>query len=83
FEEIASSPRQVYVDDSKPHLVEGFTLNTFTAMMRGIQNEAIANGLISKDDFLAGIRDLELTAQGGGTFCYTFFKGVAVKSSES
>ena len=32
FESIQVSPRQIYVDDSKPNLVEGFTKNTFTAI---------------------------------------------------
>jgi len=30
-------------------------------------------------EFWEGIRDLERTASGRGTFCYTFFKGVAKK----
>ncbi len=36
FEEIKVSARQVYVDDSNPKWVEGFTKNTFTAMPRNI-----------------------------------------------
>jgi ubiquinone/menaquinone biosynthesis C-methylase UbiE len=37
FCEIRVSPRMVYVDSSKPDLVEGFTRKTFTAMIAGIQ----------------------------------------------
>lgn len=79
FADIKVSPRQIYVDDSKPALVSGFTLNTFTAMIKGISSEAIAQKMMSEDAFQEGIKDLERTAAGGGTFCYTFFKGIAVK----
>ena len=79
FSDIQVSPRQIYVDDAKPALVEGFTLNTFTAMIKGIRNEAIAEKLMTTTEFQQGIEDLERTAKGGGTFCYTFFKGKAVK----
>ncbi len=79
FKEIKVSPRHVYVDDSIPTLVEGFTKNTFTAMIQGISEEAISKKLISQMDMQKGINDLLKTAEGGGTFCYTFFKGVATK----
>ena len=36
FEEIKVSARQVYVDDSNPKWVEGFTKNTFTEMIKRI-----------------------------------------------
>ncbi len=80
FKQINVSPRQVYVDDSIPKLVESFTKNTFTAMVRGISEEAISKELISRNDMQKGIDDLLKTAEGGGTFCYTFFKGVATKN---
>lgn len=76
FTDIAVSPRQVYVDDSKPDLVEGFIKNTFTAMMEGISAEALAQKMISKQELDGGIEDLYRTAAGGGTFCYTFFKAM-------
>lgn len=79
FDQIKVNPRQIYVDDSKPALVGGFTLNTFTAMIKGIATEAVAQQMLSEAEFEEGIRDLERTAAGGGTFCYTFFKGIAVK----
>jgi len=80
FEAIKVSPRQVYVDDSKPELVEGFTKNTFTAMIEGIAEDAITQQLISRQEMQKGINDLLKTAAGGGTFCYTFFKAVGVKT---
>jgi len=79
FQEISVSPRQVYVDDSNPDWVEGFTRNTFTAMIEGIKEDAIANKLIDRESMEKGIRDLIKTAEGGGTFCYTFFKGRGMK----
>ncbi|MEL7123093.1 MAG: methyltransferase domain-containing protein [Bacteroidota bacterium] len=79
FHSIAVSPRQVYVDDSNPAWVEGFTRNTFTAMIEGVREDAISNGLIDAATFDKGIHDLYRTAEGGGTFCYTFFKGMGIK----
>jgi len=80
FNKIAVSPRQVYVDDSNPAWVEGFTKNTFTAMIEGVKEDAISNNLIEKEIFEKGIKDLNKTANGGGTFCYTFFKGKGVNN---
>lgn len=79
FEGINVSARQVYVDDSNPRWVESFTKNTFTAMIQGISKEAIAQKLISEKEMEKGISDLFKTAEGHGTFCYTFFKGIGKK----
>lgn len=70
------SPRIVYVDASKPQLVEGFTKKTFTAMTEGVREAALSAGLIAPQVFDAGIRDLYRTAETDGVFCYTFFKAV-------
>lgn len=74
------SPRMVYADASRPSLVDGFTLKTFTAMIKGVREQAIDTGLTSCDAFERGIADLRRTAEPDGVFCYTFFKAVAVKS---
>jgi SAM-dependent methyltransferase len=74
------SPRMVYVDSSRPELVEGFTRKTFTAMIQGVRERALAAGLIDPEAFDAGIRALERTTQADGVFCYTFFKGVGEKA---
>jgi SAM-dependent methyltransferase len=79
FRDVRVSPRMVYVDSSKPHLVEGFTKNTFTAMVEGVRDQALRLGLIDEDSWEKGIRDLYRTTEPDGTFIYTFFKGVAVK----
>jgi SAM-dependent methyltransferase len=73
------SPRMVYVDSSRPDLVDGFTRRTFTAMIEGIREPALAAGLIEPESFDAGIRDLHRTTEADGVFCYTFFKGVGKK----
>ncbi|GBD98853.1 demethylrebeccamycin-D-glucose O-methyltransferase [bacterium BMS3Abin07] len=79
FRSIFVSPRMVYVDSSRPELIEGFTKKTFTAMIEGIRNSAIDNQLIDPETFDRGIRDLYRTMAADGVFCYTFFKGVAIK----
>jgi SAM-dependent methyltransferase len=76
FDAVGVSARMVYVDDSRPELVDGFTRKTFTAMIEGVREVAIGTGLITAERFDEGVRDLYRTAEGGGTFCYTFFKGV-------
>jgi SAM-dependent methyltransferase len=82
FDAVGVSPRMVYADSSRPELVEGFTRKTFTAMIAGAREPAIAAGLTDPASFDAGIRDLERTAAADGVFCYTFFKGVGVKRSD-
>jgi SAM-dependent methyltransferase len=79
FATVRVSPRMVYVDGSKPRLVDNFTKKTFTAMIAGVREAAIATGLTSAERFDKGIRDLYRTAEADGVFCYTFFKGVGTK----
>jgi SAM-dependent methyltransferase len=70
-------PRLVYVDGSRPELIEGFSRNTFIAMVRGVREQAIAQGLIDAAAWDQGIRDLERATESESTFCYTFFRGEA------
>jgi len=83
FDDIRVSPRMIYVDGSKPDFVEGFTKNTFIAMVEGVRDQAIRSGLMEEADWDRGIRDLYETARGDGTFIYTFFKGKALKGQAS
>jgi len=83
FDEVRASPRMVYVDSSKPALVEGFTRKTFTAMVEGVRKAALDAGLLSEADFDRGVTDLYRTAEADGVFCYTFFKAVAVNDSRT
>lgn len=73
------SPRMVYVDSSKPALVEGFTKKTFTAMIEGVRQTAIEAKLADAQVFDQGIADLYQTAGSHGVFCYTFFKATGIK----
>jgi SAM-dependent methyltransferase len=79
FDSVRVSPRMVYVDSSKPGLVEGFTKNTFTAMIEGVRDAALKAQIIDEITFDQGISDLYRTAETDGTFCYTFFKATATK----
>jgi ubiquinone/menaquinone biosynthesis C-methylase UbiE len=79
YDSIRLSPRMVYVDATRPELVEGFTKKTFTAMIEGVREAAIKAGMIEQADFDFGIRDLYRTTQADGVFCYTFFKAVGEK----
>ncbi|HXX84387.1 MAG TPA: methyltransferase domain-containing protein [Casimicrobiaceae bacterium] len=80
FDAVRVSPRMVYVDSSRPHLVDGFTRKTFTAMVEGVRARAINAGMIDAETFDAGIRALYRTAEPDGVFCYTFFKAVGEKT---
>jgi SAM-dependent methyltransferase len=79
FDAVRAWPCMVYVDPSRPDLVDGFTRKTFTAMIEGVREAALAAGIITPARFDEGIRDLYRTAGPGGVFCYTFFKGVATR----
>jgi len=79
FSDVHVSPRMVYVDASKPGLVEGFTKKTFTAMIEGIRKPAVESGLMSAADFDRGVADLYRTAEADGVFCYTFFKATGTR----
>jgi len=79
FRGVRVSPRMVYADASRPEMVDGFTRKTFTAMIQGVRESALAAGLIDPALFDQGIRDLYRTAELGGVFCYTFFKAFAEK----
>lgn len=73
----------VYVDSSRPELVDGFTKKTFTAMIEGVRESAISAGLIEPERFDTGISDLYRTTEEDGVFCYTFFKGVGRKDHDA
>lgn len=79
FRDVRVSPRMVYADANRPDLIEGFTKNTFTAMVEGVREPALRAGLIDEATWDKGITDMYRTAELDGTFCYTFFKAVAIK----
>jgi SAM-dependent methyltransferase len=79
--DVLVTPRTVYVDPTRPALVEGFTRNTFTAMVAGVRDEAVAAGLVAAADFDRGLADLRKTE--AGTFHYTFARATAVSAGWS
>ncbi|MGO9388396.1 MAG: class I SAM-dependent methyltransferase [Methanobacterium sp.] len=79
FKNIQVSPKIVYVDSSKPDLVEGFNKKTIIAMVEGVKDQAIASGMIDIDSWDKGIKDLYLTTEPDGVFFYNFFKGTGIK----
>lgn len=80
YRQVRVSPRMVYVDAARPGLVDGFTRRTFTAMIEGVREAAVEAGLMSAAEFDRGIADLHRTTEPDGTFCYTFFKALGVRS---
>jgi len=79
YRDVRVEPRVAYVDGSRPDLADGVTRKTFTAMVDGVADQAIGQGLMDPVSWAAGIRDLHRAAEDDGTFCYTFFKAVAVR----
>lgn len=79
YHDVSVSPRMVYVDASRPALVEGFTKLTFTAMVDGVGHAVLEKGLMSREEWEKGIAALNRAAEDDGVFCYTFFKATARK----
>ncbi|MBN1184432.1 MAG: methyltransferase domain-containing protein [Bacteroidales bacterium] len=79
FKNVIVNPRFVYADDSLPEMVDGFTRKTFIAMIEGVKEKALSSNLLDEKTWNKGIEDLNKTAEGEGTFCYTFFKATAIK----
>lgn len=79
YRDVRVSPRMVYVDASRPALVEGFTRLTFTAMVEGVGRTAVEKGMMSQEEWDRGVAGLYRTAEPDGVFCYTFFKAAARK----
>ena len=74
FESVRVSPRMVYVDASRPQFIEGFTRNTFTAMIEGIRDAAIDAGMIEPAEIDKGIQDLYRTGRARQCFLLYFFQ---------
>ena len=76
FSAVRVSPRQVYADGSSPESGEAVR-NIFIAMVGGVRDQAIGSGMITRENWEHGIRDLYRSTEKDGSFSYTFFKGVA------
>jgi SAM-dependent methyltransferase len=81
FVSVRVSPRNVYVDSSRPDLVDAFTKRTFAAMIEGVRDLVIEKSLMPPEDFDAGVQGLYRAAEQDGVFCYTFFKGTGFKKT--
>jgi SAM-dependent methyltransferase len=81
LEGVRVSARMVYVDATRPELVDGFTRKTFTAMIEGTREDALAAGLIEPARFDEGVAALHRATEADGVFCYTFFKGVGARGA--
>jgi ubiquinone/menaquinone biosynthesis C-methylase UbiE len=79
FKDVRVTPKAVYADSSRPEMVEGFTKNTFTAMVEGVREQALSSRMIDEKSWEKGVADLYRTAESDGVFNYTFFKAVGVK----
>jgi hypothetical protein len=79
YRNVHVTPRVAYADGSRPDLADAITLKTFTAMVEGVADQAVGQGLIDAASWSAGVRDLKRAAANDGTFSYTFFKAVAVR----
>jgi len=79
YKDVQVAPRVVYVDSSRPHLVEEFTKNTFTAMVEEVGDQVLSQGMMDEKDWKKGIADLYRTAGPDGTFSYSFFKATGRK----
>lgn len=78
FEDVSVSPRTVYIDETKPHLMVNFVEKTIVPMVEGARETALEQGLIDATTWERGISDLLAVSRApGGVFCYTFFKATA------
>jgi hypothetical protein len=82
FQAVHVSPRMIYIDQSKPRLMDAFTIKTITAMVEGVKEMALASRLLDESTWAKGIEDLRRIAKSPeGTFCYTFFKAVGTRAA--
>lgn len=80
FQDIRVSPRMIYIDQSKPDLMDSFVKKTIIPMVAGVEAQSLETGLTDKETWDKGIRDLyEIAERKDGTFCYTFFKAWGMK----
>jgi len=73
------SPRMVYVDSSRPDLVDGFTKEDVHRDDRGDSRVRARGGSDRAAEVRCRCPRPHRTTEADGVFCYTFFKGVGVK----
>lgn len=80
FSNVIVSPRVVYVDDSKPGLVEGFTKNTFAAMIEGVSDDAVDKNLISIEKMQKGVKTFIIVQNPVAFFVIHFLKALPLNN---
>jgi SAM-dependent methyltransferase len=83
FAGVTVSLRQVYADESRPDVQDGFVQRTIVPMVEGVRERNRSLGVVDPATFEQGLADLRATGKPGGTFCYTFFKASGVRPKES
>ncbi|MDD7967560.1 MerR family transcriptional regulator [Actinomycetospora lemnae] len=83
FDDVRVEPRTAHAHAGRPDLTDSLVRRTFTPMVAGVREPALAAGLITPERFDAGVRDLLRTAEPGGTFSYTFFRAVGTRSAST
>lgn len=79
FTGVTVSLRQVYADESRPDIQDGFVQRTIVPMVEGVREQNAALGLVGLRTFEQGVADLRATGGLGGTFCYTFFRATGTR----
>ena len=80
FTRVRVEPKMVYIDQSRPELMESFVHKTIIPMVEGVKDQALEMELIDATSWRNGIRDLDrIRHSDAGIFCYTFFKGRAIR----
>jgi ubiquinone/menaquinone biosynthesis C-methylase UbiE len=76
------APRCVYADGGHRALLEAGVSKIIVPMVETARQAALASGLIDETTWRAGMEHFQrLVSLPGGTFFYSWFKGVAVKPS--
>jgi ubiquinone/menaquinone biosynthesis C-methylase UbiE len=74
------SPRWIYGDAMTPEFIDEVVNKIMVPMTQTARERSLELGLVDDETWQKGIGDLEQSAVSpGGTFFYTWFKGVAVK----
>jgi len=72
------SPRVLYADARTPEMLDAFARKIITAMVEGIRDIVLRNGLSDPGRFDEGLADLRcLASSPDSTLSYVFFKAVA------
>jgi SAM-dependent methyltransferase len=77
FGRVRVEAKPVHVNAGRADLIQGFTRNTFIAMVESVRAQALERGLMRAPEWERGIAGLERTTRADGSFCYSFFKAVA------